>query len=173
MNRIQYPTGGTEYYTFEENTYEGANSETSGSTQSYSRNVCLYNKYEYDEFPDYAATDTLHFTLTQSARIAINGYLENYGEYGYEDYELTDYILRIRPLNSSTTTKVWSLPNDVFDESHDFVSYGTTLAAGTLGRPLQNQRMCPSMSFRMHSAMIPLLPHRYIWLRLMLLLLIG
>ena len=100
-------------------------------------------------------------------------YGENYGEYGYEDYELTDYILRIRPLNSSTTTKVWSLPNDVFDESHDFVSYGTTLAAGTLGRPLQNQRMCPSMSFRMHSAMIPLLPHRYIWLRLMLLLLIG
>lgn len=131
MNSIQYPTGGTEYYTFEENTYEGANSETSGSTQSYSRNVYLYNKYEYDEFPDYAATDTVHFTLTQSARIAITGYLENYGEYGYEDYELTDYILRIRPLNSSTTTKAWSLPNDVFDESHDFVSYGTTLAAGT------------------------------------------
>lgn len=111
LKSINYPTGGTEVFTYEMNTF--LNSLTIGSNPSLgppptiqrSYDFYLYTKDRFDEYPGYPVDTSFVFTLSQETAVCVHGFMETLNttpQFGY-DYELD--IISIYRLEPNGTTK--------------------------------------------------------------------
>lgn len=130
LNSIQYPTGETENFVFEANTYQRTIS-TVGDISNVSRQISLYTKGKLDEFPELSATDTIHFTLNSETRVILSGYFESYTGEKDKDYNLSNDIIQICPSNSSLPVFRYNLNSSIYNESTYNLERAVTLSAGT------------------------------------------
>lgn len=129
LQSIQYPTGGTETYTYEENTYIGSGS-TSGNSELQTRSLEVYNKKLIDEYPSLPSTANFTFTLTRTTDVYIDGYMEVVGSNKSDGYNYSSDVVRIR-LNGSSAAKFSYTSSELYGKDYLTISRKVTLPAGT------------------------------------------
>lgn len=129
LQSIQYPTGGTETFTYEENTYSGS-ATTSGNSEQQMRTLEVYNKKLIDEYPALPSTANFTFTLTQTTDVYVDGYMEVVGSNKSDGYNYSSDVVRIR-LNGSSTAKFSHTSSDLYGNDYLTISRKVTLQAGT------------------------------------------
>lgn len=128
LQSIQYPTGGKETFTYEENTYTGSNT-TGGSSEQQMQSVEVYNKKLVDEYPTLPSTASFTFTLTRTTDVYIDGYMEVVGSNKDASYNYSSDVVRIR-VNGSSTTKFSHTSSDLYGEYYLTINRKVTLPAG-------------------------------------------
>lgn len=129
LQSIQYPTGGIETFTYQENTFTGS-ATISGHIKQNSYGFEVYSKDIFDDYPHIPADTSFTFTLPKTTVIAIKGYMEVNGSNRNENYDYEDDILRIHPLNSSRKLYAHT-SSEVYGKDYMAIDQKITLEAGT------------------------------------------
>lgn len=132
LQSIQYPTGGTEIFTYEENEYLGSTSlNTIGSTvKQISHNLNVYNKDKFDDYPGDPRDTIFTFTLFRSTDVYISGYMESVVVSRDDHYDYEMDIVSIRKANSPR--KLFGhRASDIFGKTYMVMNRSITLAPGT------------------------------------------
>lgn len=129
LQSIQYPTGGVEAFTYEENTFYGGIA-SGGGVQTNFYKFEVYNSDKVNNYPDAPADTSFTFTLSRTTDVYIAGYLEANDYSRDNNYNYENDIINIYSVDTSKR-RFSQTAAGLYGKDYLEVDRKVTLEAGT------------------------------------------